>query len=177
MKMRGAFALLAVGASLTACKKKEPADETGAGTGTATGTAAGTSAGTAAAPPPATRPSQGKLEPMPALELPADDKRDAKIALGHALYFDKRLSVDGSRACYSCHMNEDGLGGHDPIAIGPGDKKLTRHSPVLWNIGPYPAIAPISPAFFSRLSLPTPMLPPPHAPLALASRVGARPSQ
>jgi cytochrome c peroxidase len=74
---------------------------------------------------------------MPALELPADAKRAEKIALGHALFFDKRLSVDGSRACYSCHLNEDGNGGHDPIAIGPGDKPLTRHSPVIWNVGYY----------------------------------------
>ena len=59
---------------------------------------------------------------------------DAKVALGHQLFFDKRLSVDGTRACYSCHMNEDGNGGHDPLAIGPGDKVLTRHSPVIWNV-------------------------------------------
>jgi cytochrome c peroxidase len=59
---------------------------------------------------------------------------DAKVALGHQLFFDKRLSVDGSRACYSCHLNEDGNGGHDPLAIGPGDKVLTRHSPVIWNV-------------------------------------------
>ncbi|HWU86909.1 MAG TPA: cytochrome c peroxidase, partial [Kofleriaceae bacterium] len=26
-------------------------------------------------------------------------------------------------------------GGHDPIAIGSGDKKLTRHAPALWNVG------------------------------------------
>ncbi|KAB2882668.1 MAG: c-type cytochrome [Kofleriaceae bacterium] len=72
---------------------------------------------------------------MPPLALPDDANRAGKVALGHALFFDKRLSVDGSRACYSCHMNENGTGGADPIAIGPGDKKLTRHSPVLWNLG------------------------------------------
>lgn len=86
---------------------------------------------------PATRPSQMQQQPMPALELPADAKRAEKVALGHALFFDKRLSVDGSRACYSCHQNEDGNGGHDPLAIGPGDKPLPRHSPVIWNVGYY----------------------------------------
>lgn len=118
---------LAIAASVAACKKKEAP----AGGATGTGTAG---AGTAA-PPPVTRPSQGALQAMPALTLPDDPARDARIALGHALFFDKRLSVDGSRSCYSCHMNENGSGGADPIAIGPGDKKLTRHSPVLWNIG------------------------------------------
>ena len=64
-------------------------------------------------------------------------QRDAKIALGHALFFDKRLSGANDRSCYSCHQNEDGNGGHDPLAIGSGDKPLTRHSPVIWNVAYY----------------------------------------
>jgi cytochrome c peroxidase len=77
---------------------------------------------------------------LPAVTQPADNPTsDAKVALGHQLFFDKRLSVDGSRSCYSCHQNEDGNGGHDPIAIGAGDKKLTRHSPVIWNVAYYPS--------------------------------------
>lgn len=86
---------------------------------------------------PKVRPSQQPLPQMPALELPPDAKRDQKIALGHALFFDKRLSGHNDRSCYSCHMNEDGNGGHDPIAIGSGDVKQTRHAPVLWNTGYY----------------------------------------
>ena len=70
-----------------------------------------------------------------AVKVPADNPQsDAKIALGHQLFFDKRLSVDGSRACDSCHQNEDGNGGKDPLAIGPGEKVLPRHSPVIWNV-------------------------------------------
>jgi cytochrome c peroxidase len=84
---------------------------------------------------PKARPSQQPLPQMPALELPPDAKREQKIALGHALFFDKRLSGHNDRSCYSCHMNEDGNGGHDPIAIGSGDVKQTRHAPVLWNTG------------------------------------------
>ena len=73
--------------------------------------------------------------------VPADNPQsDAKVELGHQLFFDKRLSVDKSRSCYSCHQNEDGNGGHDPIAIGPNDKKLTRHSPVIWNVGFLPKL-------------------------------------
>lgn len=71
-----------------------------------------------------------------AVAVPADNPQtDAKVKLGHQLFFDKRLSVDGSRACYSCHLNEDGNGGKDPLAIGAGEKVLTRHSPVIWNVG------------------------------------------
>jgi cytochrome c peroxidase len=96
----------------------------------------GTAAGTAAAPePPKARPSQQPQPTLPALDLPDDPKRKEKIALGHALFFDKRLSGANDRSCYSCHQNEDGNGGKDPLAIGSGDKKLTRHSPVIWNVG------------------------------------------
>lgn len=83
---------------------------------------------------PAPRPSAGPLAQMPALQLPDDPKRAEKIALGHALFFDKRLSGNNDRSCYSCHQNEHGNGGKDPLAIGSGDKVLTRHSPVMWNV-------------------------------------------
>ena len=90
------------------------------------------------APAPALVPS-----PVPAAPVglgvvadPADNPSSPdKVALGHQLFFDTRLSVDGSRSCYACHQNEDGNGGHDALAIGAGDKKLTRHSPVIWNVG------------------------------------------
>src|SRR5687767_1235937 len=111
------------------CKKKSTEGEaTGTGAATGSGPATGATA-------PADRPSQGQLQPMPPLALPDDANRAAKVALGNALFFDKRLSVDGSRACYSCHLNENGTGGALPIAVGPGEKTLTRHSPVLWNLG------------------------------------------
>jgi cytochrome c peroxidase len=90
-----------------------------------------------AEPTRVTRPSQQTLPQMPALELPEDPKRAEKVALGHALFFDKRLSGANDRSCYSCHQNEDGNGGHDPVAIGSGDQLLTRHSPVIWNVGYY----------------------------------------
>jgi len=63
-----------------------------------------------------------------------------KIELGHQLFFDKRLSVDGSLACYSCHQNEDGTGGHDSLATGARKKKLIRHTPGLWNVGLLPRL-------------------------------------
>lgn len=90
--------------------------------------------------PPATlNPPANPLastSPLGAMPVPADNPQsDAKIALGHKLFFDTRMSVDGTRSCYACHKNEDGNGGHDAIAIGTGEKKLTRHSPVIWNVG------------------------------------------
>ena len=96
--------------------------------------------------PAAIVPAQPQLpDELPAdlgeMKIPADNQQsDAKIALGHQLFFDTRLSVDGSRACYSCHQNDHGNGGEEPIATGALEKKLTRHSPVIWNVGYLPAL-------------------------------------
>ncbi len=114
----------AIAAALVGCKKKDEG-------GTATG--GSSTAGSQAAP--LARPSQQPLPQLPALDLPADPKRAEKIELGHTLFFDKRMSANNDRACYSCHQNEDGTGGHDPTAIGSGDKPQPRHAPVLWNVG------------------------------------------
>jgi len=124
------FALVATGAALApACKKdKDPTPTTGTDPGSATG-------GSAAAGPSRPRPSQQPMPQMPELVLAADPKRAEKIALGHALFFDKRLSGGTDRSCYQCHANEDGNGGASPLAIGSGGKTLTRHSPVIWNVG------------------------------------------
>jgi cytochrome c peroxidase len=51
------------------------------------------------------------------------------------LFFDKRLSGDESRSCYSCHVCEHGLTDGLPKAIGAFNKPLPRSSPTLWNIG------------------------------------------
>ncbi len=81
----------------------------------------------------------GSDGPLGAVPVPDDNPlTEAKVALGHQLFFDTRLSVDGSRACYTCHQNENGNGGADPIAIGAGGRQLTRHSPVIWNVGYMP---------------------------------------
>ena len=58
----------------------------------------------------------------------------AKVALGHQLFMDKRLSGDGSRSCYSCHQNELGNADGRTKALGPGDKVLARNTPTIWNV-------------------------------------------
>ena len=74
-----------------------------------------------------------------AMVIPEDNPMsDAKIALGHQMFFDARLSGDGSRSCYSCHLNERGLSDGRPMAIGAFEKQLTRNSPTMWNIGYHP---------------------------------------
>ena len=82
------------------------------------------------------QPDEPRPTGLPLMPIPDDNPQTSdKVALGHQLFFDKRLSVDGSRSCYSCHQNEHGNGGEVPLAVGAKEKKLTRHSPVIWNVG------------------------------------------
>ncbi len=70
------------------------------------------------------------------MTYPADNPMSKeKVELGRMLFFDKRLSGDESRSCYSCHLKEHGLTDGKPTAIGAYEVKLPRASPTLWNIG------------------------------------------
>ena len=72
---------------------------------------------------------------MKAPSVPSDNAMSAeKVELGHQLFFDKRLSVDGTRSCYSCHQNELGNADGRERALGPGDKLLARNTPTIWNV-------------------------------------------
>lgn len=71
-----------------------------------------------------------------AMPIPADNPMTrAKVELGRQLYYDARLSGDGSRSCYSCHLQEYGLTDGLPKAVGAYNVALPRRSPTLWNIG------------------------------------------
>ena len=75
--------------------------------------------------------------------LPTMDERkrlllldDAHIALGHQLYFDKRLSKNQNQSCNSCH--DVANGGVDNLATSPGSietKTGNRNSPTVLNAG------------------------------------------
>ena len=57
--------------------------------------------------------------------------RRAAIALGERLFFEKRLSIDGSLSCASCHPAEQAFA--DGRARGQGREPLDRNTPSLWN--------------------------------------------
>jgi cytochrome c peroxidase len=56
-----------------------------------------------------------------------------KIALGKLLYFDGRLSKDGSISCASCHNPFHGFADPDPTSSGVGLLKGGRNSPTVLN--------------------------------------------
>ncbi|SFI21894.1 cytochrome c peroxidase [Collimonas sp. OK307] len=58
----------------------------------------------------------------------------AKIALGQKLFFDKRLSGDGSISCASCHHPEHAFSDGLPVAKGIGGQLGTRNTPSLMNV-------------------------------------------
>ena len=88
-------------------------------------------AGQAGSPEPA---RVSALPPRPA--DPADNPgTPAKAELGKQLFFDKRLSGDGSASCETCHLRT--LGWTDGKDFSPrvGGAANTRHTPSLYNVG------------------------------------------
>ena len=77
-----------------------------------------------------------KIEAYEDMKIPADNPMTAaKVELGKQLYYDARLSGDGSKACYSCHLKENGLTDGRALALGPYNTTVPRSSPTVWNIG------------------------------------------
>jgi cytochrome c peroxidase len=56
-----------------------------------------------------------------------------RVALGRDLFFDKRLSRDGSVACATCHDPKLGYTDDRPVAVGVRGQKGTRRTPRLIN--------------------------------------------
>jgi cytochrome c peroxidase len=89
-----------------------------------------------------------KLEPHPAdgppplgidqsvwkASIPEDNAlNEARAALGRALYFDTRLSKDGTVACATCHDVSKAFTDRRPVSEGVGDKLGRRNAPITAN--------------------------------------------
>jgi len=57
----------------------------------------------------------------------------AKIELGRQLYFDPRLSSDGTISCASCHAPDQGWAAHTRFGVGVRGQEGGRNSPVSYN--------------------------------------------
>jgi cytochrome c peroxidase len=73
--------------------------------------------------------------PLPAKPpIPMDNPMTpAKIRLGKELFFDPRLSKDGTVSCNSCHNLMAGGGDNRDVSVGVGGKFGKRSSPTVWN--------------------------------------------
>jgi cytochrome c peroxidase len=76
-------------------------------------------------------PANGLLPPVP---VPADNPQtEAKIQLGKQLYFDGRLSSDGTISCASCHDPKHAWADTTPVSEGVAHKQGSRNSPSIIN--------------------------------------------
>lgn len=75
---------------------------------------------------------------LKAPEVPADNPiTDAKVELGKALYFDKRLSRDGTVSCASCHDPSKGWTDQAPVSTGIKGQKGGVSAPSVLNAAYY----------------------------------------
>jgi len=65
--------------------------------------------------------------------LDANPLTRAKIELGRQLYFDTRLSKDGTISCASCHIPGKGYAADTQFGVGVGGQTGGRNSPVAYN--------------------------------------------
>jgi cytochrome c peroxidase len=73
---------------------------------------------------------------LPPLSVPTDVVLDPKrIELGRKLFFDRRLSFNGTMSCAMCHVPEEGFTSHaSKTALGIEGKSLKRNAPSLLNV-------------------------------------------
>jgi cytochrome c peroxidase len=71
---------------------------------------------------------------LPPLPVPADNPMTPeKIELGKMLYFDKRVSKDGTVSCATCHDPKMGWAEKTPTSAGIGKQVGPRNSPTVMN--------------------------------------------
>lgn len=77
------------------------------------------------------------FEPLPAAMPGAENDTPERIALGRKLFFDKRLSINDTQSCASCHKLDGRAPGVDNLPTSPGAEGQvgTRNSPTVLNAG------------------------------------------
>ncbi|HLU38018.1 MAG TPA: cytochrome c peroxidase [Planctomycetota bacterium] len=93
---------------------------------------------------PAGADPDGPLAPPKGLEkvqlvIPEDNPLTVeKAELGKMLFFDTRLSKDGSMSCQTCHVHEKAWSDGIALSTKVDGSKNTRNSPSLYNVGYQP---------------------------------------
>lgn len=80
-------------------------------------------------------------EGFPVPSIPKDNPiTAAKVDLGRHLFYDKRLSVDGSLSCASCHEQKRAFSDGKVVPVGVHGDQLTRNSMALFNLAYTPIL-------------------------------------
>ncbi len=77
--------------------------------------------------------SQWQALPEKAPEPADNPTTPEKVELGKMLYFDTRLSSNGTVSCFSCHNVMEGGDDHRTTSIGVHDQAGGRNAPTVWN--------------------------------------------
>lgn len=86
-------------------------------------------------------PPMPKAAPLPRKPASLPDLKDEaaltpeKVSLGEQLFFDKRLSKDGTAACETCHLPDKGWTDGKATSPKVGGAMNSRHSPSIFNVG------------------------------------------
>ena len=74
---------------------------------------------------------------LPRLAIPADNPLTReKVALGRALFFDRRLSQNATLSCAMCHVPEQGFANNElATAVGIEGRTVRRNAPTILNVG------------------------------------------
>ena len=76
----------------------------------------------------------GRSDVLLVAEAPADNPTTPdRVELGKMLYFDPRLSSNGTVSCFSCHNVMEGGDDHRPTSIGVHGQAGGRSAPTVWN--------------------------------------------
>jgi cytochrome c peroxidase len=79
-------------------------------------------------------PSPAPLAPLPPPpSRPENPTTPGKVELGKKLFFDRRLSGDGTMSCATCHAPENGFADALPISLSYPTTRNWRNSPGLVN--------------------------------------------
>jgi cytochrome c peroxidase len=71
---------------------------------------------------------------LPEIKFPTDNPETAiKVELGQRLFFEKRLSGNGSMSCATCHDPQHGFSDGRARAVGSHGDVLARHTPTIFN--------------------------------------------
>ena len=80
----------------------------------------------------------GHLEPFRSVPVPkSNPQTPEKIELGKKLFFDRRLSGDGTMSCASCHIPEQAYTDGQDISLSYPTTMNWRNSPTLINVALY----------------------------------------
>lgn len=76
----------------------------------------------------------GTPDPDEILYPDDEEHTQAEIELGRVLFFDERLSGNGTQSCASCHNPDLGFSDGQALGLGSEGNRLGRHTPHLYNL-------------------------------------------